>query len=376
MRTPIPRAALRPALQELSPDIGSRPDVPIYLDWNESRWPLPESLTRKMTEAVTSVDPRPYPDRSYPAVREALGRLAGWDPEGIAFGNGGDDMLALIGVAATGPGRTGIYPSPGFSMYPWAIRRAGARPAPVPLGEDLAYDVDGLIARIGEEQPSLVFLTSPHNPTGQQLPLDEIRRIAEAAPGFLLVDEAYHEFSEFTARPLLDEFGNVILLRTFSKAMALAGGRLGYLLGAPEAILSIRRAQPPFPVGIYTCRAGAAAMNERAALFELTARIVAERDSLRKRLADIPGIRVWPSQTNFLLFHTPADSTVLARRLLARGVALRDFSRHPMLAGTLRVTVGTPEENEVFLGALRDSLAAPILPEELAGVGAAASPVA
>lgn len=373
---PVPLDAIRSEVRELAPDIGSRPDVPIYLDWNESRWPLPEGVLTAMEAAVAGTDARPYPDRGYPAVREAIARLAGWAPDGVVFGNGGDDMLELIALAATGSGRCALYPSPGFSMYPWAVRLAGGEPCPVSLRDDLSYDVPEFLRRIESERPSLVFITSPHNPTGQLLPLAALRELAAAAPGFLLVDEAYHEFSGQTARPLLDEFGNVILLRTFSKAMAMAGARLGYLLGAPEAIFNIRRAQPPFPVGVYTCRSAAAVMRQRDALLEVTGRITTERESLARRLAAVPGVSVWPSRTNFLLFRTPMESTVLARRLLDRGVALRDFSRHPLLRGTLRVTVGTPEENAVFLQALADSLSRAVREAELQAAGVAESPVA
>ncbi len=373
---PVPLDAIRAEVFELAPDIGSRPDVPIYLDWNESRWPLPEGVLAGMAEAVAGTDARPYPDRGYPEVREAIARLADWTPEGVAFGNGGDDMLALIALATTGSGRRALYPSPGFSMYPWAVRLAGGEPSPVSLAEDLSYDVPAFLRRIESEQPSLIFITNPHNPTGQRLPLDALRELAEAAPGFLLVDEAYHEFSGQNARPLLDEFQNVILLRTFSKAMAMAGARLGYLLGAPDAIFNIRRAQPPFPVGVYTCRAASAVMRRRDALLEMTVRITAERESLAGRLAAVPGVSVWSSHTNFLLFRTPMESTVLARRLLDRGVALRDFSRHPLLQGTLRVTVGTPEENVVFLAALADSLSRRVQDSELQVAGEPESPVA
>ncbi len=372
----VPLDAIRSEVFELAPDVGSRPDVPIHLDWNESRWPLPEGVLAAMAEAVAGTDARPYPDRGYPEVREAIARLADWEPEGVAFGNGGDDMLALMALATTGAGRRALYPSPGFSMYPWAVRLAGGEPSPVALLDDLSYDVHEFLRRIESEQPSLVFVTNPHNPTGQLLPLEALRELASVAPGFLLVDEAYHEFSGQTARPLLDEFGNVILLRTFSKAMAMAGARLGYLLGAPDAIFNIRRAQPPFPVGVYTCRAASAVMRQRDALLEMTVKITAERESLADRLAVLPGVSVWPSHTNFVLFKTPMESTVLARRILDRGVALRDFSRHPLLQGTLRVTVGTPEENVVFLEALADSLSRAVLDSEVQVAGVAESPVA
>ncbi len=373
---PVPLEVVRPEVMELAPDVGSRPDVPIHLDWNESRWPLPADLLEEMAEATSGADPRPYPDRGYPAVREAIAGLSGWDPEGVVFGNGGDDMLQLSGLALTGPGRSALYPSPGFSMYPWALRLAGAEARPVALGEGLGYDLSELHRRIAEERPALVFVTAPHNPTGELLPLEALRRLAEAAPGFLLIDEAYHEFAAWNARSLLDDFGNVLILRTFSKAMAMAGARLGYLLARPEAAHAMRRAQPPFPVGVYTCRAAAAAMRRRSLLLDLTRRITAERDWLSGRLSAISDVEVWPSQTNFLLFRTPMDSPALRRRLLGHGVSLRDFSAHPRLAGTLRVTVGVREENLVFLKGLEESLATPLSAAERDAVAAPESPVA
>ena len=372
---PVPLDFVRPEVMELAPDIGSRPDVPIHLDWNESRWPLPPDLLAGMAEATATADSRPYPDGGYPAVREAIGALADWDPEGVVFGNGGDDMLQLSGMALTGPGRVAIYPSPGFSMYPWAIRLAGADPRPVPLGENLAYDVAALERRIVAERPSLVLLTNPHNPTGELLPLDAVRRLAEVTPGFLLLDEAYHEFAAWNARSLLDEFGNLLLLRTFSKAMAMAGARLGYLLARPEAAHAMRRAQPPFPVGVYTCRAAAVAMRRRDLLMDLTRRITAERSWLADQLKGVETVEAWPSQTNFLLFRTPMHSPVLRRRLIGHGVSLRDFSAHPRLAGTLRVTVGTRQENRVFLRGLRDALSTPVDEAEIAAVAGPDSPI-
>jgi len=374
---PVPLHAVRDAVQSLAPDVVTRPDVPIHLDWNESRWPLPEGLKEAIAAATASADPRPYPDIAYPGVREDVARMADWDPAGVIFGNGGDDMLQLAGAALTGSGTRALYPSPGFSMYPWSLRLAGAEAVAVPLASDLSYDLDAFFTAIARWQPSLIFLTNPHNPTGELLPLDVLRKLAERTPGFLLIDEAYHEFSGLSARPLLEEFGNVILLRTFSKAMALAGARLGYLVMALEAADVIRRAQPPFPVGIFTCRAARAARGFRPQLLVLVARIVAERESLAERLRALPGVEVWPSATNFLLFRSPLHSAVLAARLLARGISLRDFSRHPLLGGTLRVTVGTPEENRAFLGALEECFAlGEPRPQELAAAGDPESPIA
>lgn len=373
---PVPTAAVRPEVLEFPADANRRPEARIHLEWNESRWPIPAEVTRALADAVGAADPRPYPDTLYPGLRRRLAEISDWDPDGIVFGNGGDEMLALAALATTGSGAAGTYPSPGFSMYPWALRVAGARALPYPLGADLRYDLPAVFALFAAGQPSLAFVTAPHNPTGELLPEAALRELAAAAPGFLLVDEAYFEFSSGNARPLLDDFGNVLLLRTFSKAMAMAGARLGYLLGRPEAVSLLRRAQAPFPVGVYTCRAALAALRFREVLLDLTRRISAERDSLAERLRALPGVSVPPSEANFLLFHTPLPALALSRRLLARGVSVRDFSGHPRLRFALRVTVGPPEENAVFLAALEDSLRAEPTEEEIAGAGGSVFPVA
>ena len=373
---PTPIGAVRPEVLEFPADTNLRPEARIHLDWNESRWPIPPEVTRAMAEAAGAADPRPYPDTLYPGLRRQLAEISDWDPDGIVFGSGGDDLLALAALATTGAEAAGIYPSPGFSMYPWALRLAGARALPYPLDDDLRYDLPAVRALLAAGRPSLAFVTAPHNPTGELLPEAALRELAAAAPGFLLVDEAYFEFSSGNARPLLDDFGNVLILRTFSKAMAMAGARLGYLLARPEAASLLRRAQAPFPVGVYTCRAAAAALGFREVLLDLTRRIAAERDSLAGRLRALPGVSVRPSEANFLLFHTPLPARVLSRRLLARGVSVRDFSGHPRLRFALRVTVGAPEENAVFLAALEESLAAAPAEEEMAETGASFFPVA
>ncbi len=353
---PVPLAAVRRAVHDLDPEVPSRPPGRIRLDWNESRWPLPEGLERALAEAVSGADPRPYPDESYPPLRRRIAEIADWTPEGVVFGSGGDEMLALTALALTGPGTVGWHPDPGFAMYPWAITLAGGRPIPFALDEELRYDLPALARRAAAESPSLITVNSPHNPSGESLSLDGLREVAAAAPGFLLIDEAYHEFAGASARELLDEFGNVLLLRTFSKALALAGARLGYVLGHPDAIRLIRRCQHPFPVGVYTARAAATALEHRPALLRLVDDIRAERESLTRRLAALPGVTPWRSRTNFVLARAPRPGADIARDLQARGIGIRHYPDSRSLRMAIRVTVGTPEENREFLAAFRETL--------------------
>ncbi len=351
---PVPFDAIRRTVRDLSPEIPSRPPGRIRLDWNESRWPLPEGLPEAIAAAVATADPRPYPDESYPPVRRRLAAVADWKPEGVVFGSGGDEMLALTALALTGPGSAGWYPSPGFSMYPWAIGLAGGDARPFQLDHDLGYPLKALARRARVEKPALIYVNRPHNPSGAVFPLAELRELAAATPGFVVVDEAYHEFAGTSARALLDEFGNVLLLRTFSKALALAGARLGYVLGDPEAIAMIRRCQHPFPVGIFTARAAMPVLDHRPALLRLVERISAERESLTDRMGAIPGVRPRRSRTNFVLAETPRPGAEIARELQQLGIGIRHYPDSAVLRNAIRVTVGTPEENREFLHALRE----------------------
>ncbi len=353
----VPLEAIRVAVRELSPEGPSRPPARLRLDWNESRWPLPEGLETAIAEAVATADPRPYPDESYPELRERIAKIADWTPDGVLFGSGGDEMLLLVALALTGAGDAGWYPSPGFSMYPWAIALAGGLARPFVLDRDLGYDLPDLARRAARERPTLLYVNSPHNPSGATLPLEGLRELAAAAPGFLLVDEAYHEFAGTSARELLDEFGNVLLLRTFSKALALAGARLGYVLGHPEAVERIQRCQHPFPVGVFTARAAVPVLDHRPALLRLVGKIREERESLEERLAAIPGVRPFPSRANFVLMRTERPGAWVAGELLRRGIGVRFYPDSPPLENAFRVTVGTPEENREFLSALRETLA-------------------
>ncbi len=353
---PVPFGSIRSAVRDLAPETPSRPPGRIRLDWNESRWPLPEGLESALSEAVSGADPRPYPDESYPPLRRRIAEIADWAPEGVVFGSGGDEMLALVALALTGTGTVAWHPDPGFVMYPWAIVLAGGQPSTFALDEELRHDLPSLARRAAAEKPSLIYINSPHNPSGEVLPLDGLRELAGATPGFLLIDEAYHEFAGTSARELLDEFGNVLLLRTFSKALALAGARLGYVLGDPEAIGFLRRCQHPFPVGVYTARAAARVLEYRPALLRLVEEIRAERESLSRRLAAIPGVTPWRSRTNFVLARTPRSGSEIARELQDRGIGIRHYPDSRSLEMAIRVTVGTPGENREFLAALREVL--------------------
>jgi histidinol-phosphate aminotransferase len=343
---------IRPAVKALTAYHLEPRDVAVKLDQNENNLGVPDAMRDELLEALRRAPLHRYPSPSQAEILETLSEMSDWPKEGILVGNGSDDLLHCLAQSFLEPGRKAVAPTPSFFVYAYTSRLAGARAIEVPLRE-MKYDVDAVLAAIEEHAPAVVYLCSPNNPTGSVLESSDIETIAEAAPGVVALDEAYWEFAGGNARPLLDDHPNLILFRTFSKALALAGLRLGYLLAAPELAAEMRKAQQPYPLNRVTIEAARVAAAHGALLRERASSIARERDRLYERMSAIAGVTVYPSKGNFLLFRTRLGAKRTFEALLARDVLVRDVSAHPALPEMLRVAVGTPEENEVFHDALR-----------------------
>jgi histidinol-phosphate aminotransferase len=226
----------------------------------------------------------------------------------------------------------------------------------VPLGADLQYDPERLLDAVEEHEPAVVYLCSPNNPTGSVLEPEAIRTIVERSPGIVALDEAYWEFASWNGRALLDRYPHLILFRTFSKAMAMAAARVGYLLAAPELAQEMKKAQPPYPLNRFSQAAALVALARVSVLRERAALVVRERERLYGRLREMKGVSVFPSEGNFLLFRTELGSRRTFEGLVDGGVLVRDVGANPLLREMLRVAVGTPDENEIFLRALGRTL--------------------
>ncbi|MGH3941575.1 MAG: histidinol-phosphate transaminase [Pseudonocardiaceae bacterium] len=347
---------LREDLRGTSPYGAPQLDVAVRLNTNENPYPPPPALVADVTASVGQAarDLHRYPDRDVIALRSDL---AGYLTErtGVPLtvanlwaANGSNEIIQQLLQAFGGPGRSALGFTPSYSMHP--IISAGTRTEwiPVPRRADFSLDPERAVAAVRRQQPDVLFVTSPNNPTGQAIPPDDLRAVVAAAPGIVVVDEAYGEFS---ARPsavgLLSEFPDrLVVCRTMSKAFAFAGGRLGYLAAAPAVVDALLLVRLPYHLSTLTQAAARAALRHGPATLASVAllREECERviDGLRRY-----GAQVVPSDANFVLFGRFAHAPAAWRRYLAHDVLIRDVG----IEGHLRVTIGTPAENDAFLAA-------------------------
>ena len=345
---------IRPAVRAASAyKVGGPPRASVKLNQNESPFDLPEHLKRTLTKRYWDEPWNRYPLIQPVALRNALAEQVGKDAEGVLVGNGSNELMSTVCQAVLGAGEPVVLPSPMFSYYAALATLREAAVVSVPSLEDLRFDVEGITRGAKESNAKLVVLTTPNSPTGLAMTASEVQAVVEVAPGLVLVDEAYAEFSpEPSALRLLDDYPNLLVLRTFSKAMGLAGLRIGYLVGHPRLIREIEKAHVPFMVN---------RLSEVAAL-ELLKRpeMLQERIDLQVRgvqwlvnsLNGIEGVQALDSQTNFVLFRTPMVAESLMKALVREGVLIRNVSSYDGLAGYLRVSVGSTAENKYFIGAL------------------------
>ena len=325
----------------------------VKLDAMENPYPLPAALQRQLAERLASVALNRYPEPNPGALRELIMRKMRV-PAGMALllGNGSDDLIQILTLALARPGAALMYPSPTFVMYGMNAAISRMRAVPVPLREDFSFDADAFVARMREEQPALVFLAYPNNPTGVLYPEADVLRVIEAAPGVVVLDEAYHVFAGRTFMDHLPRHRNLLVLRTVSK-LGLAGIRLGYLAGAPEWIGELNKVRQVYNVNVLTQAAATFMLEHLEVLEAQAAEIRAERAKLHGALSAMQGLTVFPSAANFFLLRVP-DAARSYQALARQGVLVRNL--HPGLANCLRVTVGTADENRILLNALKEAL--------------------
>ncbi len=331
----------------------------IWLNANESAWPNPGDAGGLC---------RRYPEPQPQALRERLATLYGCTSEQLLVGRGSDEAIDLLVRALCVPGRDGVlYTPPVFGMYAVSARLQNAPALEVPLRDDeagLVPDIEAIIATAKQGNARLVFLCSPSNPGGRSIALAQVEQVAVALRGqaLVVVDEAYAEFAdEASAVSLLPRHDNIAVLRTLSKAHALAAARIGCVIADASLIAVLRRCQAPYPIPA-PCTALAMDGLSDAALARTRERIAvvrAERERLGAALARLPGVRrVYPSDANFLLVRL-VDAEAAFQRLLVAGVVVRDQRGAPQLHDALRITLGTPEQNARVLGVLATLESAP-----------------
>lgn len=347
------RAEPRPGLREVEPYAAPQLDVPVRLNTNECPYPLPPAFAEELAEAVRGLPLHRYPDREALELRTRLAGLAGHDPEGTWVANGSNEILQQLLLAYGGAGRRIAVFEPTYAMHARIAWATGTGTLREELPPPWRLETDRLVR--AAERASVVFACSPNNPTGNTQDPEVLAAAARRAPGTLfVVDEAYVEFGGRSAAPLVRELPNLVVVRTFSKAFALAGARIGYCLATPEVVEDLRRVRLPYHLSALTQAAGLVALRYRDQALAILDAVRAERDRIAAALPGL-GAEVFPSEANFVLFRPPRPAAEVWRGLLERGVLVRDFSS--LVAGCLRVTAGTPEEVDRFLDALKEVLA-------------------
>lgn len=331
----------------------SKADGLVKLDAMESPYALPAALAEQLGRVLAGVPVNRYPDGAADAVKDALARALPL-PRGAALlvGNGSDEILQLLTTAVAAPGACVLAPEPSFVMYRLNALFAHLRYVGVPLRADFALDVDAMLAAIARERPGLVWLAYPNNPTGNRFPRDAVERIVAAAPGLVVVDEAYYAFADDSFLERVLAFPNLVVVRTVSK-IGLAGLRLGYAVAHPAWIAEIDKVRPPYNVNALTQAALPLILEHADALAAQAAAIRAERARLAAALAARPGVEVFPTETNFVLARV-RDAHACHAALLAAGILVKSLhGYHPLTAHCLRITVGTPAENDALIEAFR-----------------------
>jgi histidinol-phosphate aminotransferase len=332
----------------------------VKLDAMENPFALPAEVASELGVRLAQVALNRYPPAEPRALKEKLAQAIGL-PAGMAvlLGNGSDELIHLTIQACAKAGATVLSPWPSFEMYDLSSRFDGCRFVGVPLAADFSLQRDTLLAAIAAHRPAVVFISWPNNPTGNLFDRATVAALLDAAPGLVVLDEAYLPFAQDTWLPQLAHRRNLLVLRTFSK-MGLAGIRLGYLCGHPSWIAEINKLRPPYNVNVLTLAVADFMLDRRALLDEQAALLRAERGRLLARLRGIAGVTAFDSAANFILFRVGGGShgaDQVFARLKSRGILIKNRTHvHPLLAGCLRVTVGKPAENDAFVAALTASL--------------------
>ena len=348
-----PEQLVRPEILALKAYPVPSADGMVKLDAMENPYTLPEELRRELAAVLARVEVNRYPAPSPQKLREAIARRMAV-PKGmeVLLGNGSDELIQMLIMALARPGAAMMFPSPTFVMYAMGATFNGMKAIPVPLREDFSFDADAFIARMGKENPALVFIAYPNNPTGVLYPEEDLVRVIKACKGLVVLDEAYHVFAGKSFLPRLVDFDNLVVIRTVSK-LGLAGIRLGYLVGRPDWVAQLDKVRPPYNVSVLTQAAALFMLERLDVLEEQAARIREERAVLGKGLSAFAQVRVFPSEANFFLIRV-ADADRTYEALKKQNVLVRNLN--PGIKNCLRVTVGTPDENRILLAALREAL--------------------
>jgi len=316
----------------------------VKLDANESPYPFEEDLSKILAELRTNR----YPDPEAKDLKRLIAKRYGLSPQNILLGNGSDELIYYLVTTFGGPV---LYPVPTFSMYNIISRALGERGVAVPLDKEFDIDIEKMLRTIKKETPKVIFLSSPNNPTGNCFSAEKIMMLIERSKGIVVVDEAYQPFaSEKGFLPLLGDYGNLVIMRTLSK-IGFAALRLGFLLADAGIVAQVNKVRLPFNVNSLSQAIAEKALRDRRGLTASVKTVISERDRVSGEMAGTRGVERFPSEANFILFRVKDPDRVYSA-LLRKGVLIRNLNSG--IKGCLRVTIGAPKENTIFLRALKE----------------------
>jgi histidinol-phosphate aminotransferase len=350
----LPGIRLRDDLADLPPYRAPQREQGIRLNTNETPLPPSSAFDEKFRELTSDAALHRYPDRDATLLRSEFAKWCGWDPDGVWMANGSNEILQTLLLAFGGAARKLLLFPPTYSMYSHLARVCATPVVAWPLAEPWVLTPEIAVKAVEEHQPSMTLVCSPNNPTGSVTGLDTIEALLNASGGLVIVDHAYVDFGGQDAQELLAKHERLVIVRSFSKSWRLAGARLGALLAQPKVVESIQVARLPYHLSSLTQAAGLAAVSVADEMLQHCQQLVRNRDLLAEQMRALPGVEVFDSGANFLLFRTPIEASELWSRIAARGVLVRDMSS--VIPFALRVTASTISEQDAFIAALKESL--------------------
>lgn len=332
-------------------------EVDVRLNTNESPEPPPAEFNAALAQIVRDAQFHRYPDRAAAALRGAIAELHGVRADQVFAANGSNEVLQTLLLAFGGPGRSVLVFEPTYALHTHIPRITGTEVHAAARNDDLTLDPRSVTAAVNEFDPTITFLCSPNNPTGLVETPEVVAAAVAASNGLVIVDEAYGQFSSWSAADQVADDGRVVVVRTFSKTWAMAGMRLGYCIAPARVVAALDAVVLPYHLDVLKQAAGVLALQYGDEMRARVASIVEERGRIIAALGELP-VHVWPSQANFILFRTlEHDGNTVWQQLVDASVLVRDCSTWPGVEGCLRVTVGTAEENTRFIDALKEALA-------------------
>jgi histidinol-phosphate aminotransferase len=350
---------IKPQVRTLHAYSLSLPRARVKVNQNENPWDAPARIKEETLRRLDTREWSRYPDFVPESLYVRLAEFSGWRTDGIIAGNGSNELIQALLMVTVGPGKRVLIFEPTFALYRQISTVLGGEVISIHLTAELSYDMNALQKTVSDVQPDVTIVCSPNNPTGCVLSDQDLRALLKSANGIVVVDEAYHEFAEHSVVPLLRDHENLVVLRTFSKAMAMAALRVGYLLAAPELASEISKAVLPYNLNAVSQVAAEVAVElYEDELRPLVRKIITERERLYGELGRIAGLAAVRSLANFMVVQSTIDPRQVFSELIKRDILIRDVSGYPMLSDYFRLSVGTPEENDLLLSALHEIFAA------------------